>query len=53
MLLDLFVQGDVDSAIRQKLTGYLRSGPAEGVDAETRLRELAHLIVLLPDYHLA
>lgn len=52
-LIDLFVQGDLDATIRRKLTEYLRAGPGEAVDPDTRLRELAHLVVLLPEYHLA
>ncbi len=52
-LLDLFLQGDVPAAARQKLIDYLAQGPAAAGARARRLREVAHTILLMPEYQLA
>ncbi len=52
-LLDLFLQGEVQPAVRQKLVDFLRAAEAQNVETEISLRELAHAILVLPEYQLA
>ncbi len=51
-LLDLFLQGDVEKAAHEKLTEYLKTESKEEARGK-RLRETAHLILLMPEYQLA
>ena len=51
-LLDLFLQGDLDAKVRDTLLKSL-SGTVAEADATARLRQLAHAIVTLPEFHLA
>ena len=46
-LLDLFVQGDVPAALSEKLADAARRGD------DARLRQLAHVVVTLPEFQLA
>ncbi len=55
-LLDLFLQpgpDDVPGPARRKLAEYLAEGRPQGDALERRLRDTAHLILLLPEYQLA
>ncbi len=49
-LLDLFLQGDVNSEAKVSLLGVLQ-GP--GRDPGTAIRRFAHAVVTLPEFHLA
>jgi uncharacterized protein (DUF1800 family) len=52
-LLDLFLQGDVTAKARQKLVDFLKQDDPKEKAWETRLREIAHTILLMPEYQLA
>ena len=51
LLLDLFLQGDVPEAVRDALLADVRQAPA--AEAAKRLRQFAHRLAALPEYHLA
>ncbi len=51
--LDLFLQGDASDDARQKLVDYLKEGEPKDKQADNRLREVVHTILLLPEYQLA
>jgi uncharacterized protein (DUF1800 family) len=52
-LLDLFLQGDVSRKAAPKLLAYLKESDPKGPEREKRLREMAHTILVLPEYQLA
>jgi hypothetical protein len=50
-LLDLLLQGDAEATARQKLLAFLNQGDVK--EHEKRVREVAHTILLMPEYQLA
>jgi len=53
-LLELFLQGDLELDVHERLLGRLQaSATGSEVEPETALRHLAHSIVTRPEYHLA
>jgi hypothetical protein len=53
-LLDLFLQGDVEQRVRESLlAAFPPPGPQNGDNRSARLRQFAHAVVTLPEFHLA
>jgi hypothetical protein len=52
-LLRLFLQGDVNPAARPKLVAFLTKGEPKDDNWVLRIREVAHTILLMPEYQLA
>ncbi len=51
--LELLLQGDVREGVKDKLLGFLAKGqPSDGALVK-RLREMVHMILLMPEYQLA
>jgi hypothetical protein len=53
LLLNVFLQGGVSAAVRDKLVAYLTEGGPKDEALNWRLRETAHAILTLPEYQLA
>jgi uncharacterized protein (DUF1800 family) len=53
VLVDLFLQGDLPAATRDKLLSFLKKGDLKGDAYARRLRETAHVLLTLPEYQLA
>ena len=51
-LLDLFLQGDVDAQVRQYILKEART-ENNPVDVAQQIRQIAHLVVTLPEFQLA
>ena len=51
-LLDLFLQGDVDGQVRQYILTEART-ENNPVDVAQQIRQMAHLVVTLPEFQLA
>ena len=52
-LLNLLLQNDVSDASRAKLLQFAKSKEPEAKEQQSRLREVAHTILLMPEYQLA
>ncbi|MBY0523683.1 MAG: DUF1800 domain-containing protein [Gemmataceae bacterium] len=51
-LLDTLVDGEVSPSAREKLIEYLADGKPEGDARDTRVREVVHAIMTMPEYQL-
>lgn len=52
-LLKLFLQNDVSDATRAKVNEFAASGDPKNAEREQRAREIAHTILVTPEYQLA
>jgi uncharacterized protein (DUF1800 family) len=52
-LRDLFLQEDLPEAAKKSLVAYLVKDAPKDAAADRRLREALHMLLILPDYHLA
>lgn len=52
LLLDVLLQGDVVPAARTKLVTFLKQGEPTGEERDRRIREVAHTIMMMPEYQL-
>jgi hypothetical protein len=52
-LLDLFLQGDAPAGARAKLVAFFGEGMPNGQWLNRRIREIAHIIMCMPEYQLA
>lgn len=52
-LLDLFLQGDVSKSAAPKLVDFMKAGDPQNDQRTKRIREIAHTILVLPEYQLA
>jgi len=52
-LLDLFLQDHIDSGVSRTMRQAARTPNGAGGNSETMLRRFAHMVVTLPEFHLA
>ena len=52
-LVQLLLQGDVDPRVKSRLAAHATTKQPAGKEHDTRLREVAHAIMTLPEYQLA
>jgi hypothetical protein len=52
VLLDVLLQGDVSPEARAKLVTFLKQGDPKGEERDRRIREVAHMIMTMPEYQL-
>jgi hypothetical protein len=53
LLVDLFLQGDLDSEERKKLLEFASAGEPKDADRDKRIREIAHALMTMAEYTLA
>ncbi len=53
VLLDALLQGDVSAVARMDLVAFVKKGNPTGADLERRAREVAHMIMTMPEYQLS
>ncbi len=52
VLLDALLQGDVSPVAKMDLVAFVKKGNPKGADLERRAREVAHMIMTMPEYQL-
>ncbi len=52
VLVDLLVQGGIAAPARAKLVTFVKEGNPKGADLDRRVRDVAHMIMTMPEYQL-
>jgi uncharacterized protein (DUF1800 family) len=53
LLLDMFLQGEIDKEARKALEKFIAEGKADAAARDWRVRDAAHTIMTMPEYQLA
>jgi uncharacterized protein (DUF1800 family) len=53
LLLDMFLQGEIDAQSRTALEKFIAEGKAEGATRDWRIRDAGHTIMTMPEFQLA